>query len=157
MWSASDADSGIVETGLTGDGQGVIVVSGRGRVDIRDFATGALRSSMRRTVKLANDSERVWAVAIHAAPDLVAITYNGAVTIADAGARRVVGHIGGPDATSVEYAGGRLLVQRETGPLEVWDLHGPHGSGSCRATRRMSGARSAIVRERWSRADARTD
>ena len=54
VWSASDADSGIVKTGLTGDGQGVIVVSGRGRVDIRDFATGALRSSMRRTIKLAN-------------------------------------------------------------------------------------------------------
>lgn len=120
-WTAGTQDPGIAASGVAGDGRSVIVVSGRGRVDVRDAATGAVRASVPARLK---SDESLESAAVHADPDLVATAFEGAVTVVDPRSGKVVGRIAGPGAVYVRYSGPWLLVQREGGGLEVWDARG---------------------------------
>ena len=48
----------------------------------------------------------------------------GPVTIYDITAHRPTGHVPGNDVRHVTFSGTRLLIQRESGSLEVWDQRG---------------------------------
>lgn len=118
-WTGGDEDPGIAAAGLGGDGRSVVVVSGHGKVDIRDALTGAVRSTVP-----APSRDRINSAAVHANPDLVATAAKGAVTVVDPHTRKVAGRIPGPGAQHVRYAGPRLLVQRDGGSLDVWNAGG---------------------------------
>jgi WD40 repeat protein len=121
-------DDDVVAAGRGRDGRTVIVVNSRGQIRVQDVATGAVLKNVPGPPDLAGESPRLATnggeAAVNSAANLVAVVDNGAVVITDLGAGNAVGRVPGPDAYFVTFSGQRLLVQRTSGSLEVWDQRG---------------------------------
>ncbi len=121
------------------DGQSVVIVDDRGRIFIRDGETGALLGEFPTPPGLSHGSDQLVDSAVDGSGRLVARLYDGSLTITDLDSGEIVGRPAPEDAAHIRYAGSRLLIQRQSGTLEVWDAR-----GSARE-RTLSGDETLIV------------
>jgi hypothetical protein len=122
-WPAGGSDDLLAVT-LSSDGHTVISVTARGAVYWQDAETGALRQTMSGPQDLAHGSNSLQSAAFNTSADLLATVDQGSATVIDLHRRTSVGTIGGGDISHVTFSGRRLLVQRQSGNMEVWDDHG---------------------------------
>jgi WD40 repeat protein len=99
-------------------------LSQEGNVYRQELATGKQLEYSPAPPELSFGEVTLQTAAISASPELVATVVDGEVTIEELPDREVVGRIGTSDRAQVAFVGDRLLIQREEGPLEIWDLHG---------------------------------
>jgi WD40 repeat protein len=113
---------GIAAAGASADGQSVIVVEVDGEVEVLNIATGTLQQVTPSPLQIVGPSAPyASAAAVSATSDLVAVAdaTSFAVFVARTGAIR--GRIPETGVRYLLFVGTRLLVQRDTGDLEVWD------------------------------------
>lgn len=126
-WAAVSSDNAIVAAALTDVGHSVTIVDQYGNVDVEEPDTGQVerRVSGPRDLRQANSLRLdVGMAAIDSRDHLVAIVHNGKAEVYSLGSGEMVRQIPGPNAALVAYAGGRLLVQRSDGSLDVWSRRG---------------------------------
>ena len=120
-WPAGDSTDPVLAAGLASDRRTVIVVDDRGRIYFQDAQTGTVRKEIPGPPDLAFGYV-LEAAAVHSSPDLVATRdYKGQVTVIDPDHGRIIGRIPGNDVSSMTFSGDRLLVQRTSGDIEVWN------------------------------------
>ena len=120
-WPAGDRTDPVLAAGLANDRRTVIVVDDRGRIYFEDTQTGTVRKEIPGPPDLAFGYVLA-AAAVHSSPDLVATRdYKGKVTVIDPDHGRIIGRIPGNDVRYVTFSGDRLLVQRTSGDIEVWN------------------------------------
>ncbi len=124
-WQAVAAGDEIVSAALSADGRSATIVDRRGEVIVEDPETGTTGLHLPGPRDLAGGATQLYTGQAAIDPDarLVAIVDGGAVRVTDLRSRRVT-RIPGTDAAYVAFAGGRLLVQRQDGALEVWNARG---------------------------------
>ncbi|MCS7479400.1 WD40 repeat domain-containing protein [Umezawaea endophytica] len=115
--SAGERSSEVLDAALSSDGAHVVAVQQDGGIDVVDLATGTVQA-----VTEPPTAPKPPDVAVAAAgPDLVAVVAGDAVVVREALTGQEVGRLAATDVGFLEFAPGRLLVQRTSGELEVWD------------------------------------
>jgi WD40 repeat protein len=115
---------------LTPDKNMVMVVGANGTIYRLDADTGAVRGEI--PVPEINDGDSIKDAAISPSGDLAAVVKTvhdihdnaGALVVYDITGSRVVGTVPGSDISYARFSNGRLLVQRRSGDLEIWDDRG---------------------------------
>ncbi len=138
-WWTAQRGGEIVAAAPGADGQ-VVLVDADGAVRSENPVSGTVRWTLPGPRDLATNSHAEgWPggdsgkVALDSSGTLVAIldradpTAFGAwdrVLVRELPSGRIVGSVAGAPTSFVAYAGGRLLVQRTTGQIDVWDARG---------------------------------
>ena len=91
---------------------------------MRDGETGELVSELSGPPDSSRGRDPLVDAAVDGSGRLVARLYDGGLTVTDLDSGETVGQPPVKDATHVRYAGSHLLIQRESGTLEVWDSRG---------------------------------
>lgn len=113
---------GIAAAGASANGQSVIVVESDGGINILDITTGTPQQVIPSPLQFVGPSAPyVSAAAVSSTSDLVAVADATSFAVFAARTGAIQGRIPGTDVRDVAFAGTRLLVQRDTGDLEVWD------------------------------------
>jgi len=125
-WKAVPDTDTIAAAALNRDGQSVTIVDGSGNAYVEDPVTGRAERRIRGPRDLAQSTYALdpGTAAIGVRAGLIAIVDNGRTYLYDLSSRTTVKHLPGRDASSVAFAGDRLLVQRSDGSLEVWARRG---------------------------------
>ena len=123
-WPIARSSEGAVVAARAADDRSVVVVDQRGHIYVQDGDTGEVVSRLPGPRALSRDSDQLTDASVDASGRLVAGLYEGGLTITDLDSGEIVAQLPPNGATSVRYAGDRLLVQREGGTLEVWDGRG---------------------------------
>ncbi|MGH3916791.1 MAG: TIR domain-containing protein [Pseudonocardiaceae bacterium] len=119
---AGQRAGGVKAAGLSADGRSVLVVELDGGIDNLDIATGALRQITPGPRQPEDASApQIAAAAVNTTSDLVAVADDKALKVLDAHTGTVRGTMPATGVRHVSFTGSRLLVQRDTGELEVWD------------------------------------
>jgi WD40 repeat protein len=123
-WPIARSSEGVAVAARAPDDRSVVVVDDRGRIYVQDGETGDVISRLAAPRALSRGSDQLIDASVDSSGRLVARLYPGGLTISDLDSGEIVAQLPPNGATSVRYAGDRLLVQREGGTLEVWDGRG---------------------------------
>lgn len=116
VWCGASDERAEAEA-IAEDGKTVMVVGDRGNVHWYDAATGALEQSVSLSAELED-------AALDSSPEMLATVRRGKVVVEKLPSGEVTGEFEVGELASVAFSGDRLLVQRNDGPLEVWDEQG---------------------------------
>ncbi|MFE2753895.1 TIR domain-containing protein [Actinosynnema sp. NPDC059335] len=130
--AAGERAGGVLAAGLTSDGRQVVVVGVDGGIDLVDPATGATRTVVPDPgAPVGPKPPRLRAGAVSATGDLAAVHDGDSVVVRAVRTGDVVGDIPVPDRQPhLVFVRDRLLVQRDSGELEVWDERGGRRLGA---------------------------
>jgi WD40 repeat protein len=128
-------DSDLAGAGRSADGTGVIVTSRDGGIQLINPNTGAVVSAIPPPTSPEGRGATTFASAISPQSDFVALLdesgmllsttgSGGPVSVVDVRTGARTGFVEGTDIQYVTFAGGHLLVQRDSGVLEVWNESG---------------------------------
>ncbi|QFZ19579.1 TIR domain-containing protein [Saccharothrix syringae] len=128
---AGQRGEGVLSAALTADTRQVVVVEDDGGIELIDLSTAATRRVLPDPdAPPAPRAPRVQAAAISSTADLVAVADEDSVMIRAAHTGVTVGEIALRDVRYLVFVPGRLLVQRKSGDLEIWDERGGERRGT---------------------------
>jgi hypothetical protein len=114
----------LLAAALTGDGTAIVAVNTDGEILVVDRSSGEVHESIPGPPNTNQDDSALGEAAINPSGQLVARISGGVATIFDLHTHQDIGAIPGNDVSVVRFTASRLLVQRKSGNLEVWDERG---------------------------------
>jgi WD40 repeat protein len=124
VWPAGDGREIVTAAQVATNGRAVIVVNSRGTIYRQDAETGEILQILPGPPELRLGDNYLRDAAIQSSAELVAMLSENDLTITALGDGRVVGDIPARTISHVTFSGSRLLLQRNDGSLEVWDMRG---------------------------------
>ncbi|MFC3895195.1 hypothetical protein ACFOWZ_27240 [Lentzea rhizosphaerae] len=118
--AAGERDGEVIAAALSSDRRRLIVVQADGGFDLVDLTSGATQ----RVVPDPSAPDRPKAPVVRAAAanaDLVAVADEKSISVRDVPTGKVIGEITRSGVRYLAFVPGRLLVQLESGELEIWD------------------------------------
>jgi hypothetical protein len=123
-WQGAEGEEVGLADGLAADGEEMTIVDRLGNVYWQDLRTGEMVRRSSGPDDLTFGAEQLEDAALSSSPELVAMVDQGHVTVEELPEREVVGELDAEQFATVAFAGDRLLLQRHSGALEVWDARG---------------------------------
>jgi WD40 repeat protein len=114
----------ILAAAASSDGETLMIVDEQGDVYWQDAESGEEVRHLDGPSSLSFGGETLESAALMSSPEMAALVDDGQVIVEELPSGRKVGRLEGDQFTYVAFAGGRLLLQRDAGPLEVWSQDG---------------------------------
>jgi len=119
--TSTEGSGGIYTAAFTSDVSQMIVVRDDGGIDLIDPVAGSSRTVWPDPAVVVPKAPDITAAAVSSTANLAAVADEESVTVRNALTGAVVGEKKLADVSYLAFVLGRLLVQRRSGALEIWD------------------------------------
>lgn len=117
-------DGRVMAAAPASDGRSAMIVDSQGDVYWQDAESGEVVRHVDGPSSLSFGGESLETAALGSSPEMAALVDQGEVIIEELPGGEEVGRVESGSRAYVAFAAGRLLLQRRSGPLEVWSRDG---------------------------------